>query len=155
MSLKLRTQEIIEACTDVSVGCRRYQFRFMGSKCPRNLRNGYSTEDTNTTRESFVSLDLFHTRSEVYIWRSYEWGRGDRIDPHWCQLANTIKWPVRQWCGQSLRLLRQLFTLSCIWHFLICVWFSLRDAAIMVNNDLTLTYQHRYHNYSAWVLCLQ
>jgi len=33
-------REIIQASKDVSVGCRWYQSRFNGSKCPQNLRNG-------------------------------------------------------------------------------------------------------------------
>ena len=53
---------------DVSVGCR-----FRGSKCPQNLRNGYSTrkaDDTDGIREGCQSLGLLLLTFKNIFWPS-------------------------------------------------------------------------------------
>ena len=53
---------------NVSMGCR-----FRGSKCPQNLRNGYSTrkaDDTDGIREGCQSLDLLLLTFKNIFWPS-------------------------------------------------------------------------------------
>ena len=66
------------------MGCRWYQSRFRGSKCPQNLRNSYSTymykaDDMNGIRETFLLLGLlsptFNNIFPSVLWRCWLGGR--------------------------------------------------------------------------------